>query len=462
VIRAGHLSLTLRVGFERPHVPAHLDCLTGAGRPAAALDIPALDRAVDRWGGGGRWRLVFHARAALGRHGAQHVGFAEDEHALGLSRSYQLQLADPAHARDVVAALRDLDCVEGCGEQALAIAPMDATAPPSAVAASRRVTAEQAAEPYRRVRALEALREEPGLRTLSVAVVDTGVVVGHPELQQRCLAGYDAVDLGLGRLNERMELVGDSRGRDYNPYDEVGHGCLVAGIIGAGGWRLPPGLAGLALLLPVRALAAARMAGSGGKVLGVGALPNIDEGIKIAIDLGARVVNLSLGSAARALDPEAPPPHRAVARYAEARGAILVAAAGNSGREEKFFPAALEGVIAVASAGADGTRSRFSTHGDHVALAAPGERIVGVARRGYQASSGTSFAAPFVAGAVALMAARAERRGRRLTARAAKRLLRETAQPLPPGQKIGAGLLDALAAVRAVDRWCATEGEAAR
>jgi subtilisin family serine protease len=448
MIRPGYLSLTLRAGFERSHVPAHLDILSGAGRAAGALNIAELDRTVQRFGGGGRYRLVFHARAALGQAGAHHVGFADDEHALGLSRSYQLQLANPETSGDVLQALRDLDCVENASEQGLAATALDMTPPPV-----RRVSPEEALEPYRRIRALEALALEPGAQRIAVAVVDTGVVVGHPELQRRCLSGYDAVDLGLGRLNATLELVGDSRGRDYNPYDEVGHGCLVAGIIGAGGWRLPRGVAGQSLLLPIRVLAAARNNGSR-RVVGVGALPNIDEGIKIAVDLGARVINMSLGSPASGRDGTAPLPHQAVARYAVGRGVILVAAAGNSGKREQFYPATLDEVIAVSSLDAAGGRSRFSTYGDHVAIAAPGERIIGVARHGYQASSGTSFASPFVAGAVALMVARAERHGRKLKAADAKRLLRESAAPHKAGDGSGAGMLDMLAAVQATERWC--------
>src|SRR5262249_25664882 len=142
--------------------------------------------------------------------------------------------------------LRDIGCVESCSEQILAAAPLDE----STRLHPRRVSRDDILAPYRQIRALEALREEPGLEDITVAVVDTGVVVGHPEFQRRCLAGYEVVDLGLGRLNSTMMLVGDARGRDYNPYDEVGHGCLVSGIIGAHGWRVPRGTAGAALLLP--------------------------------------------------------------------------------------------------------------------------------------------------------------------------------------------------------------------
>ncbi|WP_140628274.1 S8 family peptidase [Methylibium rhizosphaerae] len=449
--RDGFLTLTLRSGVEAAVVPAHLDCLSGAGRPTARLDGGRIDALVSRWADGARYRRIFHARRSLGRPGEHHVGFADDEEALGMSRSYQVELGRPEAASNLREALRDLGPVEQCDEQTLACAPFD-LAP-----TGRRLSYEQALQAQRRIRAPEALAREPGDATITVAVVDTGVVVGHPELQRRCMAGYDTVDLGLGRLNDSTRLIGDSRGWDYNPYDEVGHGCLVAGIIGARGFRLPRGLAGLAMLLPIRVLAAARREAAGARLVGVGALPDIDAGIKVAVDLGATVINMSLGSPRDERDVHAAPPHRAVARYALAHGCVLVAAAGNSGQRQQFYPAALPEVIAVGSVDAQGQRSRFSTWGSHIALCAPGESIVGVGRRGYQASSGTSFASPYVAGAAALLMARARRRGQALDAGGVRQLLCSSAQRLPgPAEEVGAGLLDCSAALDALDALHAT------
>lgn len=446
--RDGFLTLTLRSGVAAAAVPAHLDCLCGAGRPSARLDGGRIDALVAQAADGARFRRIFHARRSLGRPGEHHVGYDDAEEALGLSRSYQVELGRPEAAAYLREALRDLGSVEHCDEQQLACAPLDA----STATPRRRVTQAQARAAQQRIRAAEALALEPGDPMVTVAVVDTGVVIGHPELQRRCMAGYDTVDLGLGRLNDSLRLVGDSRGWDYNPYDEVGHGCLVAGIIGARGFRVPPGLAGLAMLLPVRVLAAARRDAAGSRVMGVGALPDIDAGIKVAVDLGATVINMSLGSPRDETDPHATPPHQAVARYALAHGCVLVAAAGNSGQRQRFYPAALPEVIAVGSVDAQGQRSRFSTWGPHIALCAPGEGIVGVGRHGYQSSSGTSFASPFVAGAAALLMARARRLGRSLDAAGVRQLLCASAQRLPaPADEVGAGLLDCHAALRALD-----------
>lgn len=444
--RDGFLTLTLRPGVEAAVVPAHLDCLSGAGRPSSRLDGGRIDTLVLRWADGARFRRVFHARRSLGRPGEHHVGFDDGEEALGLSRTYQVELARPEADASLREALRDLDAVEHCEVQMLASAPLDTRT-------SRRfVSRDEALHAHHRIRAPEAMAREPGSATITVAVVDTGVVVGHPELQRRCLAGYDTVDLGLGRINDTTRLIGDSRGWDYNPYDEVGHGCLVAGIIGARGFRVPRGLAGHAMLLPIRVLAAARRDASPSRLVGVGALPDIDEGLKVAVDLGAHVINMSLGSPADGGDAHALPPHQAVVRYAARRGCVMVAAAGNSGQRQLFYPAALPEVLAVGSVDDEGRRSRFSSWGPHLALCAPGEGVVGVSRHGYQTSSGTSFASPYVAGAVAMLMAHAHRRGRRLDGAAVRDILARSAQPLPgTREEVGAGLLDCAAALDALD-----------
>jgi subtilisin family serine protease len=226
-----------------------------------------------------------------------------------------------------------------------------------------------------------------------------------------------------------MVLVGDSRGADFTPEDGVGHGSHVSGIIGAHGWEIPPGVAGRSQLLPVRVLAAAHSVGSIGLV-GVGANPDIAQGIKVAVDLGANVINMSFGTPEEDTDPGAPLPHQAVIRYAAAQGAFLVAAAGNDGARTRFYPAAHPEVLAVGSVDAADRRSAFSTYGDHVHMYAPGERIVSIGRSGYRLSSGTSHAAPFVSGAAALVLARTRRLGRDLSSGDLRSVLMESAVPM--------------------------------
>jgi len=447
--RMGHLVLTLRSGEAPAHVPCHVDCLLGAGRPASRLDDGPVDRALARHGGGARCVGVFHARRSLGRVGEHHVDFDDVEERLGLSRTFKVEIADPKKTHEVLEALGTLASVESVAVQSLATTSL-AGPWPVGLESLRSV---DAWEPHERIRALEARSLEPGDERITTAIVDTGIVIGHPEFQRKCLAGYDTVDIGMGAVSLELRLVGDSRGHDYNPRDEVGHGCHVAGVIGAQGWRIPPGVGGRTLLLPIRVLAAA-VSGEGSRRLGVGALPDIDAGMKVAVDLGASVVNMSFGTPESSLDPGAPLPHARIVQYADHYGCTLIAATGNSGLRERYYPAALAEVIAVGSVDRDGRRSPFCTYGDHLALCAPGERVVSAGRRGYQVSTGTSFAAPFVSGAAALLLSRARRAGRRLDGAAVKRLLVRSAAPLGDAgysPETGHGLLDAAAAIRLLD-----------
>jgi subtilisin family serine protease len=435
VERPGYAVFTLRTGEALTSVPAHADCLTGAGRAASRLDGGPLDRALRHRSDGFRAESVYHARRSLNVAGEQHRGFDDTEEELGLSRTYRVRLADPAATPFVVDRLRALPTVESAAVQALATAPFEAavaSAPPTAD-----VTGAHAM-----VRAAEALALEPGDERVTVACVDSGIALGHAELQRKLLAGFDSVDIGMGAVGPHLRLVGDSRGHDFAPLDDVGHGTHVAGVIGAQGWRMAKGLGGRSLILPVRVLAAARPEKSC-RAVGVGALPDIDCGMKIAVDLGAQVVNMSFGTRGEQVAEGAPPPHQAVVSYATRYGCVLVAASGNSGQRERFYPAALPEVIAVGSVDLEGRPSRFSTSGDHVAIMAPGERIYSSDRRGYRAASGTSFAAPFVSAAAALLIARRRRRGRRRPAPGEVRMA-------IAGSARG-GVLDAAAALHHLD-----------
>jgi subtilisin family serine protease len=460
--REGFISVTLRPGERAPSVPCYLDCLLGASRAAGQIDGGPVDRALTHWGGGFRAATVYHSRSHLGLVGEQAANFDDYEEALGMSRSFSVEIADGSATLDAINALRELPFVESAAAQQLASVPFtaDLEEPPR----TRPITREEALAPHRRVHAAEALEMEPGDERVTVAVVDTGVALGHPEFRRKLLAGYDCVDLGMGWVSRDVQLVGDSRGSDFAPRDEVFHGSHVAGVLGAQGWRIPRGVAGLSLILPIRVLAAALLEAKQ-KLMGIGCLPNINAGMKVAIDMGANVINMSFGTAESALDEHDPRPHAEIVDYAEHYGCVLVAAAGNSGKEERYYPAALPQVIAVGSADEGGRRSRFSTYGDHVALCAPGERIVSAGRTGYRLSSGTSHAAPFVAGAAALILARARRSGRQLKPGDVKRLLMESARPLGSGgfsPETGSGLLDMRAALRKFDETSAGAAVAPR
>lgn len=207
-----------------------------------------------------------------------------------------------------------------------------------------------------------------------VAVVDSGICGDHPDLTGRVLPGYDFVE------------------DDSDPQDDLGHGCGVAGIIAANADNAE-GIAGIApntQILPLRVLDAQ----------GVGTYSNVAAAIVYAADHGAAVINLSLGGGSpSALLQNA-------VDYAVTKGALVIAAAGNTGGAV-LYPAAYTPVIAVAAVDSSLQRSRFSSFGPEIDLLAPGENILTTSRDGgYRTMTGTSFAAPQAAGVAALELAR--------------------------------------------------------
>jgi subtilisin family serine protease len=445
----------VKIREDRSRAPAHLDVVAGMARPLGGIDNGSLDACVHHHASAMRVRRVFHAAAALGHDGHRAEGYDADERGLGLDRVMALEISAPERAADLARDLSARDDVDWAMAEPMAFA-LNVT--PVRGFDLARPSAEALREPFERVGAFEALRMEPGDPAIPVAVVDTGVALGHPEFATRITAGVDTVDLGIGPVGGGAELVGDSDTPDVIAHDETGHGSHVAGIIAANGYHMPPGIGGRASLIPVRALAAAR-AGNG-QIVGIGGTMDIDAAVKAAVDLGARVLNLSFGTSEEDLPPGAPPVHADTIGYVLRRGAIPVAAMGNSGDAERFYPAALDGVIAVGAIRPDGRAAHFSTRGAHIALSAPGEDVISTGLRGYRASTGTSHAAPFVTGTIALMLARADRAGVRLDARMCRDLLCRAARPAAPDSthdETGAGLLDAPQTLALLDRLIAAE-----
>jgi type VII secretion-associated serine protease mycosin len=208
-----------------------------------------------------------------------------------------------------------------------------------------------------------------------VAVIDTGVDATHPDL--------------AGRVLPEIDLLPDVT---PDPVDND-HGTRVASLIAASLNSL--GMAGVApevQILPVAALDPS----------GVGDSSTVARAIIAAADAGAKVINLSLGG------PDPDPVLDEACVYAYTKGAILVAAAGNSYQfgNEVQYPAASPNVIAVAAVDSTGNPAAFSNTGPHIDLAAPGQDVVAAIHgAGYDRQSGTSFAAPHVAGTLAMVAA---------------------------------------------------------
>lgn len=431
----------------RSSAPAHLDVVSGAARPIASVDGAQIDSAIRHRVTAMRVRRVYSAAATLGVPGERNAGYDPVEQSVGLDRVLAVEISSPARAHRLAHELTARDDIEWAMAEPLSHAPLRAD---DLMYEEKCIDTRALRRPFEQTQLFEALAMEPGSDRIRVGVVDTGAALEHHEFAGRIYQGVDTVDLGRGDLGGGVELVGDSEDPDSLAHDDTGHGTHVAGLIAARGEHVPPGAAGAATLIIARALAAARS--PDGQITGIGGTIDIDAAVKAAVDLGSRVLNLSFGTSEEDLTDDAPPVHLESIGYALARGVIPVAAMGNSGRRERYFPAAIDGVIAVAAVDAQGRPSSFSTRGDHAAVAAPGENLMSAGLVGYRYSTGTSHAAPLVAGVVALMCARADRSGYSLTAENARALLRASAQPIDaPAEAVGAGLLNARGALERLD-----------
>ncbi|HEX5175583.1 MAG TPA: S8 family peptidase [Chthoniobacteraceae bacterium] len=216
-----------------------------------------------------------------------------------------------------------------------------------------------------------------------IALLDTGIDEAHPDL-------IDALDDARDFTRSRS-----------GPIDRHGHGTHTAGTIAA----RQNGVGVIGVAPECRLLV--------GKVLGddgAGSTMSVAAGIDWACDSGADIVSLSLGS---------PEPERellSAVERAASKGKFIIAAAGNDGRDQSVnYPARWRDTIAVAAVDENGRLSKFSSRGEEVDIAAPGENILSTwLRGGYARLSGTSMATPFVAGVVALALA-AHRQVERIT-----------------------------------------------
>lgn len=247
-----------------------------------------------------------------------------------------------------------------------------------------------------------------------VAVVDTGVQLDHPGLVGYLTGnGYDFVNDDTIPEDEFNGLDDDG---DTLIDEAAGHGTHVAGIVNL--------VAPQAEVMPLRVLDSD---GRGNVFL-------VAEAILYAVEHGADVVNLSLGTTADSdLLAE-------MVEDAVANGVVLVAAAGNWNSSSEQYPAAEEEVIAVASIGPDGTKSPFSNYGSWVDISAPGESIYSTfPTDGYAQWSGTSMATPFIAGQAALICSIFPA----LSGQQILALIQSTAQPIDDVNPDYVGLLGA-------------------
>jgi subtilisin family serine protease len=251
-----------------------------------------------------------------------------------------------------------------------------------------------------------------------VAIVDTGIDPKHPELRERLWKNLDEIPgnnadddhngyvddtLGYDVSGDRLslfDLIGDN-----DPTDSVGHGTHVAGIIAAKADDL--GIAGIAPwveIMPVKIFP--------NGLVSVGA-----QGVVYAVSAGAQVINISWGT------PFVSGFLQAALQYAREQGVFVCIASGNSGTNQRFYPAAFDSAFVVGAGNSLGFVTEFSTYGSHVDIVAPGLDILSLRARGtdmyagtgepgvrivgsdssYYLSDGTSMASPMVAGAAAVL-----------------------------------------------------------
>ncbi|GAA3053084.1 type VII secretion-associated serine protease mycosin [Streptomyces roseofulvus] len=287
----------------------------------------------------------------------------------------------------------------------------------------------------------ETLRVDEAWRTtkgegITVAVLDTGVDAGHPDLSGSVLPGKDLIGFGAAE--------GDATW--------ARHGTAMAGIIaGHGhGWADDSGVLGIApgaRILPVRVILEGKdkARDKARKTRGTA----LAQGIRWAADHGADVINLSLGDDSESA--HADPGEDAAVQYALGKGVSVVASAGNGGEKGDHisYPAAYPGVIAVTAVDRYGTRASFSTRRWYATVSAPGvDIVIADPDRKYYEGWGTSAAAAFVSGAVALVRSAHPD----LTPAQIKQLLVDTARDRPDGGRSdakGYGTVDPAAAIEA-------------
>lgn len=256
-----------------------------------------------------------------------------------------------------------------------------------------------------------------------VAVVDMGIDYNHPELKNRIFKNLKECDengniADSDQDKDGNQFAGDCMGWNFTarnmyearrPFDDNGHGTHVSGIIAAETNAL--GISGVSSkikILPIRVTGTIDSTDDK-KTIPTPLTNRIARGIYYALDMGADVINLSLGWT-RSMDTKY---LREAMDAAMKSGVIIVAAAGNNNNNATIYPCSYHEVICVGAVGIDGAITNFSNYGGEVDVMAPGDEIISTIPlngipfqlnlQGYDIRSGTSQAAPYVSAVAALI-----------------------------------------------------------
>lgn len=264
---------------------------------------------------------------------------------------------------------------------------------------------------------------------VAIAVLDTGADIDHPALRGKTVAGYDYIGDDQDPAEERSGVDNDGNGVDDQAF---GHGTFVSSVA----LLVAPG----ARIMPMRVLDSD----------GVGDAFVLAAAITDAVDAGADVINLSLGTA----DDDRSVVLAEALKYAADHGVAVVAAAGNEGTEASTYPASESSVVGVGSATPNespispyfpyAVTSAFSNYGNTVDMVALAEDVVGaLPGEGYAVWSGTSMAAPVVAGQLALVMAV----GNGTSAQAALYAITESAYPVRGDHGVKSGGINLIGSI---------------
>lgn len=264
---------------------------------------------------------------------------------------------------------------------------------------------------YNMIKAPEAWNVTQGSSAVKIAVLDTGIDNNHASLR-------NFVNMSLAK-NFTSDATSDTM-------DRQGHGTHVAGTIASYG--VVSGVMKNATLVPVKVL------GDDGS----GSLYGIEQGILYAAEIGADVINMSLGGGGYAQSMAD------ACKTASQSGTVVVAATGNDGQSTVSYPGAYPYVIGVGSVSENRYRSSFSNYGTGLDVMAPGDKIYSTyPNNQYKILSGTSMATPHVAGVCGLIRSV----NKSLTPQQVEDILKTTAQSAGSSYEYGSGIVNAHAAV---------------
>ena len=226
--------------------------------------------------------------------------------------------------------------------------------------------------PLEKINVPAAWSQSVGDQDVVIAILDTGIDSDHTDKPAHILKGYDFID------------------NDNSPQDEHGHGTFISGVIAANS-NNSLGIAGVCQncsIMPIRVM----------DKDGLGTYKDLVKGIKYAVDNGADIINMSLGSyrySQSLLD---------AVNYAHQKGALLIAPSGNGGGNSLMYPAKYPNVIGVGATDSSDAIWPGSNFGDSLDISAPGANVYSLGlKSSYKYQSGTSIAAAHVAGVAGLL-----------------------------------------------------------